>query len=82
MFILMTRRFFVDSALASKDGEEEQSTKSCQNRCPKSLECGHRCPKICHPGDCPKPETCSQKVKLFCSCKRIKKASTIHAAYP
>ncbi|XP_065059234.1 NF-X1-type zinc finger protein NFXL1-like [Rhopilema esculentum] len=60
-------------ALASKDGEEEEAAKSCQNRCPKSLECSHRCPKICHPGDCPKPETCSQKVKLFCSCRRIKK---------
>ncbi|XP_023272195.1 NF-X1-type zinc finger protein NFXL1 [Seriola lalandi dorsalis] len=36
-----------------------------------SLNCGHRCKQVCHPGVC--EEKCQQKVKLRCPCKRIKK---------
>lgn len=35
------------------------------------LSCGHRCKQVCHPGVC--EETCQQKVKLRCPCKRIRK---------
>uniref|UniRef100_A0A3B3I263 NF-X1-type domain-containing protein n=1 Tax=Oryzias latipes TaxID=8090 RepID=A0A3B3I263_ORYLA len=35
------------------------------------LGCGHRCKQVCHPGVC--EETCHQKVKLRCSCRRIRK---------
>ncbi|KAF7643392.1 hypothetical protein LDENG_00240120, partial [Lucifuga dentata] len=35
------------------------------------LTCGHRCKQVCHPGVC--EEKCQQKVKLRCTCKRIKK---------
>lgn len=55
----------------SADEQGKQLLTSCQNQCPKQLNCGHRCKLLCHPGDC--EQTCSQKVKLRCSCKRIKK---------
>ncbi|XP_053989635.1 NF-X1-type zinc finger protein NFXL1-like, partial [Hylaeus volcanicus] len=35
--------------------------------------CGHRCVQDCHPGQCKNENECNKKVKLFCSCKRIKK---------
>lgn len=46
---------------------------SCQNRCPKELSCGHRCPVICHPNNCPTNEVCKKKVTIRCFCKRIKR---------
>uniref|UniRef100_A0A3B5M218 NF-X1-type domain-containing protein n=1 Tax=Xiphophorus couchianus TaxID=32473 RepID=A0A3B5M218_9TELE len=41
-----------------------------------ALSCGHRCKQVCHPGVC--EETCQQKVKLRCPCKRIKKVNNTH----
>uniref|UniRef100_A0A672M2U7 NF-X1-type domain-containing protein n=1 Tax=Sinocyclocheilus grahami TaxID=75366 RepID=A0A672M2U7_SINGR len=35
------------------------------------LGCGHRCKLLCHPDEC--DQSCSQRVKLKCPCKRIKK---------
>lgn len=41
--------------------------------CSLQLPCGHRCKEICHSGAC--PLNCSQKVKLRCLCKRLKKVN-------
>ncbi|KAJ6668565.1 hypothetical protein lerEdw1_012047 [Lerista edwardsae] len=57
--------------ITSADLKEKVELGSCKNQCPKELLCGHRCKEICHPGDC--PQNCSQKVKVRCPCKRIKK---------
>jgi len=55
----------------SSDNREE--LQSCGNQCPKNYECGHRCRSNCHSGECPNSESCKKKVKVTCSCKRIKK---------
>ncbi|RLW09358.1 hypothetical protein DV515_00002822, partial [Chloebia gouldiae] len=57
--------------LTSADLKEKELLVSCRNQCPKELPCGHRCKEICHSGSC--PVNCSQKVKLRCLCKRLKK---------
>ncbi|XP_051895842.1 NF-X1-type zinc finger protein NFXL1 [Pristis pectinata] len=57
--------------ITTADVKAKISLHSCKNQCPKQLSCGHRCKAICHPGNC--PEGCSQKVKMKCPCKRIKK---------
>ncbi|KAK2513677.1 Nfxl1 [Columba guinea] len=57
--------------LTSADLKEKELLISCKNQCPKELPCGHRCKEICHSGSC--PLNCSQKVKLRCHCKRLKK---------
>ncbi|XP_066488135.1 NF-X1-type zinc finger protein NFXL1 [Tiliqua scincoides] len=57
--------------ITSADSNDKVELGSCKNQCPKELLCGHRCKEICHPGDC--PQNCSQKVKVRCPCKRIKK---------
>jgi NF-X1-type zinc finger protein NFXL1 len=53
--------------------EEIEKLLSCGNQCAKNYSCGHRCQADCHPGECPKPEACRKKVKIFCTCKRLKK---------
>ncbi|ROL46143.1 NF-X1-type zinc finger protein NFXL1 [Anabarilius grahami] len=55
----------------SADEQSKQLLTSCQNQCPKQLRCGHRCRLACHAGEC--DQSCSQRVKLKCPCKRIKK---------
>uniref|UniRef100_A0A8C1R2L8 Nuclear transcription factor, X-box binding-like 1 n=1 Tax=Cyprinus carpio TaxID=7962 RepID=A0A8C1R2L8_CYPCA len=55
----------------SADEQGKQLLSSCQNQCPKQLGCGHRCKLLCHPGEC--DQSCSQRVKVKCPCKRIKK---------
>ncbi|XP_074397635.1 NF-X1-type zinc finger protein NFXL1 isoform X1 [Zonotrichia albicollis] len=57
--------------LTCADVKEKELLISCRNQCPKELPCGHRCKEICHSGSC--PLNCSQKVKLRCLCKRLKK---------
>lgn len=57
--------------LTCADLKEKELLTSCRNQCPKELPCGHRCKEICHSGSC--PLNCSQKVKLRCLCKRLKK---------
>uniref|UniRef100_A0A3P8P1K2 RING-type domain-containing protein n=1 Tax=Astatotilapia calliptera TaxID=8154 RepID=A0A3P8P1K2_ASTCA len=57
--------------LTAADEQTKEALSSCNNQCPKELSCGHRCKQVCHPGVC--EETCQQKVKLRCPCKRIKK---------
>ncbi|XP_077976077.1 NF-X1-type zinc finger protein NFXL1-like isoform X1 [Styela clava] len=47
--------------------------ESCGNNCPKPLSCDHYCTKLCHPGPCPGPETCTKKMIIKCPCKRRKK---------
>ena len=37
------------------------------------LPCGHQCTAICHPGPCPSPEKCSERVKVRCACRRKKR---------
>ncbi|XP_016340341.1 NF-X1-type zinc finger protein NFXL1-like [Sinocyclocheilus anshuiensis] len=55
----------------SADEQGKHLLSSCQNQCPKQLGCGHRCKLLCHPDEC--DQSCSQRVKLKCPCKRIKK---------
>ncbi|KAI5730688.1 hypothetical protein M8J76_016428 [Diaphorina citri] len=43
----------------------------CLARCPKPLPCGHTCTSRCHPGPCPLPPRCEEKVKVKCPCKRV-----------
>ncbi|XP_023697570.2 NF-X1-type zinc finger protein NFXL1 isoform X1 [Paramormyrops kingsleyae] len=57
--------------LVSADEDTKKSLGCCKNQCPKELRCGHRCQDVCHAGRC--RETCSQKVKVKCPCKRIRK---------
>lgn len=57
--------------ITTADKNTKTILSSCKNQCPKQLPCGHRCKETCHPGDC--EESCNQKVKLKCPCKRIKK---------
>eukprot|EP00818_Percolomonas_sp_WS_P000331 CAMPEP_0117434936 /NCGR_PEP_ID=MMETSP0759-20121206/213_1 /TAXON_ID=63605 /ORGANISM="Percolomonas cosmopolitus, Strain WS" /LENGTH=1023 /DNA_ID=CAMNT_0005226449 /DNA_START=9 /DNA_END=3080 /DNA_ORIENTATION=- len=47
--------------------------ESCTFPCLAALPCGHRCQKTCHPGSSCEEEGCSQKLKVFCDCRRIKK---------
>lgn len=57
--------------LTLADEEKKNMLTSCNNQCPKELPCGHRCKEICHQGNC--SNHCTQKVKLRCPCRRIKK---------
>uniref|UniRef100_A0A1A8J6L8 Nuclear transcription factor, X-box binding-like 1 n=1 Tax=Nothobranchius kuhntae TaxID=321403 RepID=A0A1A8J6L8_NOTKU len=57
--------------LSSADEQTKVLLGSCNNQCPRQLSCGHRCKQACHPGVC--EEKCQQKVKVRCSCRRIKK---------
>uniref|UniRef100_A0A8D8VIG9 NF-X1-type zinc finger protein NFXL1 n=1 Tax=Cacopsylla melanoneura TaxID=428564 RepID=A0A8D8VIG9_9HEMI len=43
----------------------------CLATCPKPLPCGHTCTSRCHPGPCPTPPRCEEKVKVKCPCKRV-----------
>ncbi|XP_034109724.1 NF-X1-type zinc finger protein NFXL1 [Drosophila albomicans] len=52
--------------------ELREKLRSCGNRCIKNFGCGHRCMAICHSGKCPNPQLCRKKVRIYCSCKRIK----------
>jgi len=45
---------------------------SCQDQCPKLMECGHRCLLLCHAGPCSPISQCKKKVKVTCACKRKK----------
>jgi len=58
------------TAAAGTDSEEELGC--CKDQCPKILECGHRCFKTCHRGECGDRKLCKKKVKVYCSCKRVK----------
>ncbi|GMP69411.1 hypothetical protein CsSME_00028685 [Camellia sinensis var. sinensis] len=52
--------------------------------CRKLPYCTHLCPEICHPGQCPAPEKCSEKVTVRCGCQTLKKEWLCHdvqAAY-
>ncbi|XP_059473634.1 NF-X1-type zinc finger protein NFXL1 [Neocloeon triangulifer] len=53
--------------------EELEKLLNCGNQCPKNYGCGHRCQADCHSGECPNPESCKKRVKVFCPCKRLKK---------
>ncbi|XP_072040523.1 NF-X1-type zinc finger protein NFXL1-like [Amphiura filiformis] len=36
--------------------QEKKKLMSCDGPCPKQLTCGHQCSKICHDGECSKPQ--------------------------
>eukprot|EP00092_Neocalanus_flemingeri_P035973 GFUD01039167.1.p1 GENE.GFUD01039167.1~~GFUD01039167.1.p1 ORF type:complete len:854 (+),score=216.27 GFUD01039167.1:347-2908(+) len=57
--------------LAASEQEKEEIF-CCQDQCPKLMQCGHRCSKLCHLGDCSSVEMCKKKVKISCPCKRRK----------
>ena len=52
--------------------QENEEMTSCQDQCPKLMQCGHRCSKVCHLGDCSSVEMCEKKVKISCPCKKRK----------
>lgn len=54
---------------ASPTAKEE--LMRCLARCPKPLPCGHTCVSTCHPGPCPLPPRCEEKLKVKCPCKRV-----------
>lgn len=56
----------------SSPKEELDTLLCCKDQCPKHIECGHRCSKICHQGACSRPAECKKKVKISCKCKRKK----------
>ncbi|KAK4758031.1 hypothetical protein SAY87_019332 [Trapa incisa] len=66
-------------------GDEQMACRSCGGPCHRKLPyCTHLCPEICHPGQCPKPEKCSKKVTVRCSCNMLKKewiCQEVQAAY-
>ncbi|ELT89307.1 hypothetical protein CAPTEDRAFT_178429 [Capitella teleta] len=54
------------------DDRERDRLKSCKSRCPRKLPCGHNCKALCHPGSCPNPKRCAERVLVRCPCKRLK----------
>jgi len=52
---------------------EKIKLKACPQRCPKMLPCKHQCTAFCHPGTCPSPEKCTEKVKVRCPCRNRKR---------
>ncbi|VVC89649.1 unnamed protein product [Leptidea sinapis] len=46
---------------------------SCKQQCPKNLQCGHRCKKICHKSLCDSYQICIKKTKVYCPCGNLKK---------
>lgn len=58
-----------EAADLSEDGLNQLLT--CKNPCHKQLECGHRCPQVCHPGVCVPPEGgCQARCRISCPCGR------------
>ncbi|XP_028100578.1 NF-X1-type zinc finger protein NFXL2-like [Camellia sinensis] len=46
--------------------KEQMTVRSCGGPCHRKLPyCTHLCPEICHPGQCPAPEKCSEKKILW-----------------
>ncbi|OXB83816.1 UNVERIFIED_CONTAM: hypothetical protein H355_003028 [Colinus virginianus] len=74
---IIMKQMTLQRKLTSADVKEKDLLTSCKNQCPKQLPCGHRCKEICHSGCC--PLNCSQKVKLKCPCKRLKKVKEAEA---
>jgi len=52
------------------DDENSESYKngSCGQECGLEMECGHRCPEMCHPNRECKPEECKKRVYITCPC--------------
>ncbi|CAD6208541.1 GSCOCG00010535001-RA-CDS [Cotesia congregata] len=61
------------SELTSATLDQKNELLKCGNQCPKNYACGHRCIDNCHPGSCRSKENCNKRVKITCSCTRIKK---------
>lgn len=53
--------------------DQKEELQCCGNQCPQNYNCGHRCKANCHSGQCPNQKLCKKKVKITCSCKRLKK---------
>ncbi|GAB1601514.1 gem-associated protein 5-like [Argonauta hians] len=54
------------------DTDSQSVLKSCGLDCLKVMPCQHKCPMVCHPGECC-PNGCEKKKSLRCPCKRRKK---------
>ncbi|KAF5270987.1 hypothetical protein FQR65_LT05337 [Abscondita terminalis] len=67
----LNQPYVLCSTWTSSSNKEE--LESCGNQCPKNYPCGHRCRSNCHAGECRNSELCKKRVKITCSCKRIKK---------
>ncbi|XP_034825862.1 NF-X1-type zinc finger protein NFXL1 [Maniola hyperantus] len=52
---------------------------SCKQQCPKNLDCGHRCKKVCHAEPCRDNQTCLKKAKINCPCGNLKKEAPCKA---
>uniref|UniRef100_A0A336MJV8 CSON002769 protein n=1 Tax=Culicoides sonorensis TaxID=179676 RepID=A0A336MJV8_CULSO len=52
--------------------EQRKKLLTCGNRCPKNYACGHRCTSVCHEGNCPDPDSCKKKQKIYCKCQNRK----------
>lgn len=65
--------YIICSEWLDADEMKRDVLKSCTNRCPKQMLCGHRCTMICHKKDCDTGENCKKKITLRCPCKRQKK---------
>ncbi|EMC91414.1 hypothetical protein BAUCODRAFT_143812 [Baudoinia panamericana UAMH 10762] len=56
----------------------EDPIPSCRQPCGKLLSCGHRCPAICHTGNCP---SCRQVIDIKCRCGRTSSKSICHQGH-
>ncbi|KAM9700183.1 LOW QUALITY PROTEIN: NF-X1-type zinc finger protein NFXL1-like [Menidia menidia] len=63
--------FLECTKLTEADDQTKLLLGSCNNQCPKELGCGHRCKQSCHAGAC--QQSCVQRVRLRCPCRRIRK---------
>ena len=66
--------------LGAEESQKERML-SCQDQCPKLMECGHRCSQTCHSGACSDPAQCRKKVKITCACKRLKEEFKCNQAF-
>lgn len=73
-------RYF--NSLSEKD---QLAVRSCGGPCHRKLPyCTHLCPEICHPGECPSPDSCCKKVTVRCGCQTLKRewpCQDVQAAY-
>jgi len=58
------------------DAAARDAMLTCKVRCPKTMLCGHLCPKSCHIGKCATQDVCTETKKVKCVCGRRRKEIT------